>query len=126
MVCWDGSCPQENGKLHICVDLKSLNPNTLREIHPPPKVDETLVRLSGAKISNWMPTVDFGKFLCLHHHTFSLLSLHQWAREDTASTSSRLVYQVPQSTLETLRTDNGPQFSSQEFAEFTKQWKITC
>ena len=27
---------------------------------------------------NWMPTMDFGKFLCLHHHASSLLSLGRY------------------------------------------------
>ena len=40
--------PKKNGTVHICVDLKMLNGNVLREIHPLPKVDETLTLLSGA------------------------------------------------------------------------------
>ena len=32
------------------VDLKPLNENVLREVHPLPKVDETLAQLAGAKI----------------------------------------------------------------------------
>ena len=42
--------PKKNGKVRICVDLKPLNQSVLREVHPLPKVDETLARLSGAKI----------------------------------------------------------------------------
>ena len=42
--------PKKNGKVRICVDLKPLNKSVLREVHPLPKVDETLARLSGAKI----------------------------------------------------------------------------
>ena len=42
--------PKKNGKVRICVDLKPLNRSVLREVHPLPKVDETLARLSGAKI----------------------------------------------------------------------------
>ena len=42
--------PKKNGKVRICVDLKPLNHSVLREVHPLPKVDETLARLSGAKI----------------------------------------------------------------------------
>ena len=41
---------KKNGKLHICVDLKHLNEAVLREVHPLPKVDETLAQLSGATI----------------------------------------------------------------------------
>ena len=40
--------PKKNGSVRICVDLKMLNENVLREIHPLPKVDETLALLSGA------------------------------------------------------------------------------
>ena len=41
---------KKNGKLRICVDLKHLNEAVLREVHPLPKVDETLAQLSGATI----------------------------------------------------------------------------
>ena len=42
--------PKKNGKVRICVDLKPLNHSILREVHPLPKVEETLAQLSGAKI----------------------------------------------------------------------------
>ena len=42
--------PKKNGKVRICVDLKPLNENVLREVHPMPKVDETLAQLTGAKV----------------------------------------------------------------------------
>ena len=42
--------PKRSGKVRICVDLKPLNQNVLREIHPIPKVDDILAQLSGAKI----------------------------------------------------------------------------
>ena len=42
--------PKKNGKVRICVDLKHLNESVLREVHPLPKVDETLAQLSGAKV----------------------------------------------------------------------------
>ena len=42
--------PKSEGNLRICVDLKPLNTNVLREIHPLPKVDEILGQLSGAKV----------------------------------------------------------------------------
>ena len=42
--------PKNNGKVRICVDLKPLNENVLREVHPLPKVDETLAQLVGAKV----------------------------------------------------------------------------
>ena len=42
--------PKKNGTLRICVDLKPLNESVLREIHPLPKVDETLAQLHGATV----------------------------------------------------------------------------
>ena len=42
--------PKKDGKVRICVDLKPLNESVLREVHPMPKVDETLAQLTGAKI----------------------------------------------------------------------------
>ena len=42
--------PKKSGKVRICVDLKPLNASILREVHPLPKVDETLAQLSGAKV----------------------------------------------------------------------------
>ena len=42
--------PNKAGAIHICVDLKPLNHSVLREVHPFPKVDETLAQLSGAKM----------------------------------------------------------------------------
>lgn len=42
--------PKKSGKVRICVDLKPLNQNVLREVHPIPKVDDILAQLSGAKI----------------------------------------------------------------------------
>ena len=41
--------PKKSGNVRICVDLKPLNESVLREVHPLPKVDETLAQL-GAKI----------------------------------------------------------------------------
>ena len=47
MVCCDGSDVKE---VRRSVDLKTLNDNVLREVHPIPKVDETLAQLAGATI----------------------------------------------------------------------------
>ena len=41
---------KKNGNVRICVDLKPLNESVLREVHPLPKVDETLAQLSGARV----------------------------------------------------------------------------
>ena len=42
--------PKRFGAVRICVDLKPLNQNVLQEVHPIPKVDETLAQLSGATL----------------------------------------------------------------------------
>ena len=42
--------PKDSGAVRICVDLKPLNENVLREVHPMPKVETTLAQLSGAKL----------------------------------------------------------------------------
>ena len=42
--------PKHSGAIWICVDLKPLNLSVLREPHPIPKVDKTLVLLHGAKL----------------------------------------------------------------------------
>ena len=42
--------PKKSGAIRICVDLKCLNQSVMREVHPLPKVDNTLAKLSGAKI----------------------------------------------------------------------------
>lgn len=48
--------PKKSGKIRICVDLKPLNKSVLREVHPLPKVDETLARLTGAQVFNKLDT----------------------------------------------------------------------
>ena len=40
--------PKRSGAVRICVDLKPLNESVCREVHPIPKVDETLAQLAGA------------------------------------------------------------------------------
>ena len=42
--------PKKSGNVRICVNLKPLNESILREVHPLPKVDETLAQLSGARV----------------------------------------------------------------------------
>ena len=42
--------PIKSGSVRICVDLKALNENVLRETHPIPKVDDTLAQLTGAAV----------------------------------------------------------------------------
>ena len=41
---------KRNGSIRICVDLRPLNENVLREVHPLPKIDDLLAQLSGATI----------------------------------------------------------------------------
>ena len=42
--------PKRNGSICICVNLRLLNENVLREVHPLPKIDDLLAQLSGATI----------------------------------------------------------------------------
>ena len=42
--------PKKTGAMRICVDLKPLNTSVLREVHPLPKVDDTLAQLTGAHL----------------------------------------------------------------------------
>ncbi len=41
---------KKSGAVRLCVDLKPLNRSVLREVHPLPKVNETLAQLTGAKM----------------------------------------------------------------------------
>ena len=42
--------PKKEGKVRICVDLKPLNQHVLCEVHPLPRVDDTLAQLAGARV----------------------------------------------------------------------------
>ena len=42
--------PKKTDEVRICVDLKPLNANVLRETHPLPAVNEVLAQLTGAAI----------------------------------------------------------------------------
>ena len=42
--------PKISGAIRICVDYRPLNEVVLREVHPLPKVDESLAQLSGAVV----------------------------------------------------------------------------
>jgi len=48
--------PKTNGAVCISLDLKPLNENALREVHPLPKVETTLAQLSGAKVFSKLDT----------------------------------------------------------------------
>ena len=58
---------KSSGAVCICVDMKSLNENVLREIHPMPQVDISLAQLTGTTmfsyLYNLMLIVGFGRFL---------------------------------------------------------------
>jgi len=41
---------KKSGGVRICVDLKPLNQNVLREVHPMPHVEEALAQLQGGKV----------------------------------------------------------------------------
>ena len=49
--------PKKNGVVRICVDLKALNKNVLRENHPIPKVDDTSTHMAGAAIFSKLYTI---------------------------------------------------------------------
>ena len=40
--------PKSRGDVRICVDLRHLNQSVMHEVHPLPKVEETLAQLTGA------------------------------------------------------------------------------
>jgi hypothetical protein len=40
--------PKKSGDVRICVDFRQLNESVLREVHPLPKVEDTLAKLTGA------------------------------------------------------------------------------
>ena len=48
--------PKRSGETRICMDLKPLNLNVLREVHPLPAVDETLAQLAGAAVFSKLDT----------------------------------------------------------------------
>ena len=41
--------PKTNGSIRICVDLRQLNQSILREVHPMPRVDDTLAQITNAR-----------------------------------------------------------------------------
>ena len=47
---------KKSGNIRNCVDLKLLNRSVWREVHPLPKVDDTLAQLTGAKIFSKLDT----------------------------------------------------------------------
>lgn len=54
---WCAGMVMKSGSTRICVDLKPLNENVLREVHSLPKVDnETLAQLMGVKVFSKLDT----------------------------------------------------------------------
>ena len=41
--------PKKSGEIRVCVDLKRRNESVLLEVYPPPRVDDILAQLAGAK-----------------------------------------------------------------------------
>ena len=71
--------PKKTGKVRICIDLKPLNQSMLREVHPLPKVDDTLVQLAGAKVfSKLDANSGFWQIPYPNPHDYSPHSLLQW------------------------------------------------
>lgn len=53
---------KKSGAIRICVDLKPLNESVKREVHPIPRVEETLAQLAGAAVfTNLNAIVAIGK-----------------------------------------------------------------
>ena len=48
--------PKASRKVRIYVDLKPLNKSVMREVHPLPSVDSTLVQLAGSKLFSKLDT----------------------------------------------------------------------
>ena len=65
---------KKSGGVQICVDLKHLNENVLREVCPMSHVDETLSFLAGAKVFS-TPIAGFGRFPWQTHADILLHSL---------------------------------------------------
>ena len=185
--------PKKSGSIRICVDLKPLNESVLREVHPLPKVDETLAQLPGAQVFSkldansgfWqIPLAKESRLLttfitptgrycfnklpfvkachhCAKHKTPrreplipSVLPAYPWQRISTDlfvlnghtymvvvdyfsrfPEVSKLTSTTSQSIISVLKTlfsrfgipgevvsDNGPQYGSQEFADFAKTY----
>ena len=87
--------PKKSGSIRICVDLKPLNEGVLREVHPRPKVDETLAQLSGAKVLD--ANSGFWQIPCQKNSVYLLPSSHQL--DGFVSTNSHSKSQVLQSTF---------------------------
>ena len=72
--------PKRDGSVRICVDLKPLNQNVFRGIHPIPKVDDTLAQLAGATLfSKIDANSGFGKFRLIRSLGCSQLLLPRMA-----------------------------------------------
>ena len=89
--------PKKSGAIRICVDLKHLNENVLREVHPLPKVDDTLAQLTGATIFSKLDA-NSGFWQIPLSHNSRLLTTFITHLVGFASTNYYLVYQVHRST----------------------------
>ena len=89
--------PKKAGAIRICVDLKPLNVNVLREVHPLPKVDETLAQLTGTKVFSKLDA-NSGFWQIPLAKKSQHLTTFITPLEGTASTSCHSAYSVHQST----------------------------
>ena len=88
--------PKKSGDVRICVDFRPLNENVLREVHPLPKVDETLACLAGATIfSKLDANCGFWQIPCRKSH--GPLPPSSPPSEGMYSTSYHLVFVVHRS-----------------------------
>ena len=81
--------PKKDGAIRICVDLKPLKDNVLREVHPLPKADDILAQLTGAKVFSKLDANSAFWQIPLSEES-QLLTTSSRLSADTASTNCRL------------------------------------
>ena len=86
--------PKKSGEVQICMDLKELNENVLREVYPFPKsTRHSHSYREQPSSASWMPTVDSGRFHWLLNRGYSPPSSHHLG--DTVLTNSPSVCPAP-------------------------------
>ena len=97
--------PKKDTSVRICVDFRQLNKSVLREVHPLPKVEDTLAQLHGAVMFSkvdancgfWQVPLDEGsKPLTTFITPFGRYNFHHSLWEVQTLTSYRLALAVPQ------------------------------
>ena len=99
MVCKDGCCAQDKWCYQNCVNLKPPNERIHGEVHPLPKVDETLDQLTGTKIFSKL--VDFYKSPL--NRVQDILHHSSPPSDDIVLTNSRLESQMHRNWAEHLQ-----------------------